>query len=70
MKPIIKISGEVITIKELKDFVKDLPEKDSYTGDDYEVWIGRGNISNPCRQLWTLNKSDRGCDILLSDDVG
>jgi hypothetical protein len=29
---------EGITIKELKELVKDLPEKDG-NGDDYEVWV-------------------------------
>lgn len=53
-----------MTIKELKDLVKDLPEVDE-NGENYEVWVEnceyRG-LSNPVRTITRLNKGD----ILLS----
>lgn len=67
-KPIVKKKGEVITVRELKKFVENLPEVDSYTGDEYEVWIRKGLVSNACKQLWPLNYTSRGFDIILSDD--
>ncbi len=53
-----------ITIKQLKDLVKDLPEIDEY-GADYEVWIENTDdryLSNVAKQIIPLN----GGDILIS----
>jgi hypothetical protein len=48
-----------ITIKALKELVKDLPEIDPDTGEDYEVWIQTGEgLSSPARKSWKLNKGD------------
>ena len=33
------INAEGITIKELKNWLKDLPEIDEDTGEEFEVWI-------------------------------
>jgi hypothetical protein len=56
MTPLINSNG--ITIKELKELVKDLPETDEY-GEDFEVWIETGeNLSSPCKEIWRLNKGD------------
>jgi len=54
-----------LTIKQLKEYVKNLPEIDEDTGKSYEVWIDGTNcetgLSNVCKEIWPLNK----CDILL-----
>ena len=61
---------DCITVKQLKEWVKDLPEK-NVLGEDREVWIGtKGGVSNPCKAIWPLNARDRGtpgesCDIIL-----
>jgi len=59
--PVINDNG--ITVRELKEFIKDWPETDPETGEDYEVWIDTGNgTSNVAEELWRLNKGD----ILIS----
>lgn len=57
MKPLINPSG--VTIKELKEYIKDLPEVDEDTGELYEVWIGVdvGN-SSPCKSILHLSGGD------------
>lgn len=55
-----------ITIKELKELIKDLPEEDDY-GSQYEVWIEHTSkkcLSNTCKSIMKLNKGD----IILSID--
>jgi hypothetical protein len=48
----------ILTVKKLKEFVKDLPEVDEY-GDDYEVWIGeKDGLSNCASSIMRLNKGD------------
>ena len=62
MNPLINKTG--ITIKELKELVKDLPEVDK-NGDDYEVWIENTDddmLSNPAKSITRLNQGD----ILIS----
>ena len=52
------INKNGITIKQLKELVKDLPETNK-NGDDYEVWIGAdNNLSNVAKQIWPLNDGD------------
>lgn len=55
-----------ITIKQLKELVKDLPEVDD-NGDDYQVWLedSKTGLSNVCRSVWPLNKDINGQDIIL-----
>jgi len=64
MKPLINEFG--ITIKQLKELVKDLPEQDSY-GQDYEVWISSNDrprgTSNSCKSIYQLNEGDIILDI-------
>jgi hypothetical protein len=58
MTPIENKTG--ITIKELKELVKELPEKDG-NGDDYEVWVentGDDGLSNVVKTIWKLNQGD------------
>ena len=59
MKPLTTEQG--ITIKQLKDYVKDLPEKDKH-GEDYEFWVDgtdcREGLSNIAKSLWQLNEGD------------
>ena len=58
------VSPTCITIKELKELVKDLPEVDPDTGDDYELWMATGpNESMQVRSIWQLNKGDIIVDI-------
>ena len=53
---------EGITIKELKNWIKDLSEINEETGEEYEVWINGTNceygLSNPCKSILKLNKGD------------
>lgn len=55
-----------ITIKQLKDFIKDWPECDD-DGTPYEVWIGDGTgLSTVAWSIYKLNEYDILLDI--SDD--
>ena len=50
--------NQILTVKNLKEFVKDLPEKDKY-GHDYEVWVGNGDgLSNCATTIYKLNYGD------------
>jgi hypothetical protein len=58
MKPLVNKTG--ITIRELKELVKDLPEADEY-GEDYEVWVentDNNGLSNAAKTIMQLNKGD------------
>lgn len=63
--------NKCLTIKELKEFVKDLPEVDDM-GSLTEVWLQTGNgLSSPCISILPLNQRQREdgtyySDILLS----
>jgi broad-specificity NMP kinase len=48
-----------ITIKQLKELVKDLPEQDEY-GDDFELWVmdKDGHTSNIAKSIMQLNRGD------------
>lgn len=49
-----------MTIRELKELVKDLPERDEERDEDYEVWMsgsGRG-LSSPVLSVCPLNAGD------------
>jgi hypothetical protein len=50
--------GSLLTIKELKEFIRDLPEVDE-DAEDYEVWIGNGDgLSNCATTIHKLNYGD------------
>lgn len=60
-----------LTISQLKDLLKNFPDKDPDTGEDCTVWIGEGFHSNDVYEVSTLNvrqASDGSyfSDILLS----
>lgn len=45
-------SNDCITIRQLREFIKDLP-------DDGEVWVGDSQgLSNTCKRVIDLNKDD------------
>ena len=47
-----------ITVRQLKEYVKDLKEVDD-NGDDYEVWLSSGEYtSNPVKTICRLNEGD------------
>ena len=47
-----------VTIKDLKEYVKDLPETDE-NGEDYEMWVENENgTSNMVKSIWPLNSGD------------
>ena len=51
-----------ITIKQLKDYIMNLPEKDS-NGEDYEVWVAKDTksgtgLSNYVVEICKLNEGD------------
>ena len=57
-----------ITIKQLKDFIKNLPEKNEHN-EDYEIWLETGkNLSSPSKSICFLNSREKGSDILLGLD--
>lgn len=66
----LRPNSRVITVKQLKDWVRDLPEVDAL-GDETEVWIGtEEGRSSPCQEIWPLNVRDKetleeSCSILL-----
>ena len=51
-----------ITIKQLKEWIKDLPEVNERNGEDYEVWVDGTNcksgLSNAAKQITQLNEGD------------
>ena len=52
-----------ITIRELKEYVKDMPEVDEY-GDDFEVWVEtKPNLTSPAVGLIKLNQGDLCIDV-------
>lgn len=55
-----------LTIKELKEILSHLPDQDEY-GQDYEIWVGNNGdfTSNVVKWVWSLNKSENGCDVIL-----
>ena len=58
MKRLINKNG--ITIKELKELVKDLPEVNKY-GEHYELWIENTDnefLSNSAKTIMKLNEGD------------
>ena len=58
MKELINNKG--ITIKQLKELVKDLPEKDEY-GEDFELWVMslcNCSLSDVAITISPLNKGD------------
>lgn len=44
-----------MTVRELKEAIKNWPDVNEYTGEDCEVWIGSNNTSNQCRLIVPLN---------------
>ena len=60
LENLINIEG--ITVKELKNWIKYLPDSDDETGEDFEVWINGTNceygLSNSCKSIVKLNKGD------------
>lgn len=64
-KPIY--TDDVITVKQLKEFLTHIPDTNPETGEDTEVWImDDKNLSSRCRTLVCLNTTDYSADILLS----
>jgi len=54
-----------LTIAELKEYVKDLPEYDD-NGEPFEVWLGNDKgTSNVCAEIFPLNKKKSGSDIIM-----
>ena len=61
--------GTCITVRQLKEWLSQIPDDGPY-GEPGEVWIGTAdNISNPCMRVSTLNLRERDgvqcCDIIL-----
>lgn len=58
-----------ITVKELKEIIKDWPDENSM-GEPTEVWIETGcNLSSPVVNVWNLNTRHGASDILLESAV-
>jgi hypothetical protein len=62
-----------LTVKQLKEVIKDWPEVNEHTGEDCEVWIGGNGISNQCKLIAPLNrrfyKGEVSADILLTTQI-
>lgn len=55
-----------MTVKELKEYIKNLPEQDK-DGYDYEVWCEtKQGESVPVTEILPLNLRDNGGDILIT----
>lgn len=53
-----------LTLRELKDWLAQLPDKDPDTGEDLEVWMMTGQcLSSPVNAVWPLNCDGRFGDI-------
>ncbi len=64
-KKLYNASG--ITVKKLKVFINQLPEKDTITGKEYVIWLELYNIlhnGNVCTTLELVNTGD----ILFSNE--
>ena len=59
-----KIFKNGMTVKDLKDAIKDWPEVDD-NGDQLEVWLGKDGLSNQCVEITPLNVYNGKGDILL-----
>ncbi len=54
-----------LTVKELKEAIKDWPEIDPY-GEPTEVWVETGlNLSGQVKAVWPLNKREMSADIIF-----
>ncbi len=56
-----------LTIKELKEIIKNLPEKNNLD-EPFEIWIENTKNSMSSRQVTEirpLNQSENGCDLFL-----
>lgn len=48
-----------ITVRELKEWLRDWPETNPTTGDEYDVWLATGDgRSSPCTAAVRLNRGD------------
>ena len=66
IKPFINTGG--VTVRELKEILARLPNTNE-NGESYEVWIGGPDgLSNSVKSVWSLNKTDNGCDVLLEHE--
>lgn len=66
MQKLVNKNG--ITVRQLKELVKDLPEAND-DGEEFELWIEtHGGLSNVCKNISPLNKREAGQDIMLSMD--
>jgi hypothetical protein len=66
MIPKILIGEGVITVRQLKEWVKNLAEKNEY-GEDFEVWMDTGEmLSSPVTEICPLNRREDGCDVCFS----
>jgi len=60
------INKDGITIKQLKELVKELPETDEITGEDFTIWMETGNmLSSPILECLQLNRGDLYFSIKL-----
>lgn len=59
-----------LTVRELKEIVKEWPDLNPATGEECEVWIGdKEGTSSQCHSVWPLNIRDHdgefSADFLL-----
>ena len=69
------INPDGITVRELKEIIKDWPEQNPVTGEDCEVWIDAGSgLSNQAKTIMPLNlrhcpdSSLMAADLLIGKD--
>lgn len=66
MKVLLRNNG--ITVADLRGRLDQIPDIDE-NGEPYTVWVGNGNgTSSEAKELWPLNKTANGCDILIESN--
>ncbi len=56
-KDLPKVFLNCMTVKELKELIKDWPEVNPVTGEPCEVWLDDGKgLTNPVMTVWPLNR--------------
>lgn len=54
-----------LTVKQLKELIKDWPEEDEY-GELTEVWLEDMSGTTQAREVWPLNSRENSADLLIT----
>jgi hypothetical protein len=57
----IKQYSNGLTVKELKEYLKDVPDIDEVTGEPTTVWLQSGfELTSPCHMITPIDRTDIG----------